>query len=124
MRIPIALVRIDALWDLAREEPRMSADTRSPVRRVNVMIAEHQYEQLARAGVNISALIRDLLEDHLSDHVINLSVSKKTYDLYTKVVGSTGATDADIEPLVVDVLKALLAKRLAALESLQKSLGA
>jgi hypothetical protein len=98
-------------------------ETRSPVRRINVMIAEHQYERLANAGVNISALIRDLVEDHISDHVINLSVSKKTHDLYTKVVSSTGATDEDIEPLLMEVLKRLLDQRLDKIRGLKKLLG-
>lgn len=97
-------------------------DGRSPVRRINVMIAEHQYERLARAGVNISALIRELLEDHMSDHVINLNVSRKAHDLYTKVVSTTGATDADIEPLLTEVLRRLLDQRLEKIKDLKRLL--
>lgn len=97
-------------------------DSRSPVRRINVMIAEHQYEKLSQAGVNISALIRNLLEDHMSDHVINLAVSKKTHDLYTKVVANTGATDADIEPLLMEVLRQLLDQRIEKIKGLKSLL--
>lgn len=101
----------------------MSGESRSPVRRINVMIAEHQYEALAKSGINISALIRDLVEDHISDHVINLSVSKKTHLLYTKVVSSTGATDEDFEPLILEALKKLLDQRLEKIKHLKESLS-
>jgi hypothetical protein len=98
-------------------------DDKSSVRRINIMIANHQYEQLSEAGINISGLIRDLIEDHISDHVINLAVSKKTHTLYSKVVASTGATDEDIEPLLVDVLKKLLDKRIEKIKYLREELN-
>ncbi len=97
--------------------------SRSAVRRINVMIAEHQYEKLTDAGINISALIRDLIEDHISDHVINLVVSPKTYEMYTRIVSNTGACDQDIEPLLVEVLKKLLEKRLEKIKELRSEMG-
>lgn len=96
---------------------------RSPIRRINVMIAEHQYETLTNAGVNISGLIRNLIEDHISKHVVALSVSERTHDMYTKVVANSGATDADIEPLFVEALKKVLAARVEKIKNLQNELG-
>jgi post-segregation antitoxin (ccd killing protein) len=96
---------------------------RSPVKRINVMIAEHQYERLSEAGINISGLIRDLIEDHISDHVINLRVSSKTYELYNRIVANTGATDEDIEPLLVDILRKLLNARLDKIKELRTEIG-
>ena len=98
-------------------------DTRSPVKRISIMIGEQQYEQLSQAGLNISALIRDLIEDHFNESVISLRVSKKTQQLYTKIVSNTGATDEDIEPLLVDVLRKLLDERLQKIRSLKSELG-
>lgn len=95
---------------------------RSPIRRISVMIREDQYEQLTEAGLNISAFIRDLIEDHFSDDVITLQVSKKSRQLYDRVISNTGATDQDIEPFVVDVLKNLLDDRLSKIKDLKSEL--
>lgn len=97
--------------------------SRSAVRRINIMIAEHQYEKLTDAGINISGLIRDLLEDHISNHVISLAVSPKTHEMYTRIVSNTGATDQDIEPLLIEVLKKLLEKRLEKINELRSEIG-
>jgi hypothetical protein len=97
---------------------------RSPVRRVNVIITEQQYEKLSKAGINISGLVRSLIEDHLSHHVITLGVSKKTYDFYAKIVANTGAEDKDIEPLLLDSLRKLLDQRIEKIKKLQSEIGA
>ncbi len=96
---------------------------RSPVKRISVMIGEQQYERLNKSGVNISAFIRDLIEDHFSDHVIHLTVGEKTHQLYVKVVSNTGATDADIEPLLIESLKKLLDQRLEKIKQLKSEIG-
>ncbi len=83
------------------------------------MIGEKQYERIAGAGLNISGFIRDLIDDHFSSHVISLSVSKKTHDLYEKIISNTGASDEDIEPLIVEVLKKVLDDRLEKIKSLK-----
>lgn len=88
-------------------------------KRISVLIAEDQYERLTKAQINVSALIRDLLEDYFSETKITLSVSRKTRDLYEKIVSNTGATDKDIEPLLTQVLKELLNVRLEQIKSLK-----
>lgn len=95
---------------------------RSKVKRVNVLIEEAQYEELVKAKLNISSFIRDLLEDHFSETVINLSVSKQTFDLYNEVISNTGATDGDIEPYLKEILKKVLDKRLRQIEKLKLKL--
>lgn len=89
------------------------------VKRISVLIEEDQYERLSKAQINVSGLIRDLLEDYFSDTKVTLSVSRKTRDLYEKIVSNTGATDKDIEPLLVQVLKDLLDVRLNKIKSLK-----
>ncbi len=89
------------------------------VKRISVLIEEDQYDRLSKAQINVSGLIRDLLEDYFSDTKITLSVSRKTRDLYEKIVSNTGATDKDIEPLLVQVLKDLLDVRLNKIKSLK-----
>lgn len=97
-------------------------EARSPIKRISIMVREDQYEQLSEAGLNISAFIRELIEDHFSEDVITLRVSKKSRQLYDKVVANTGATDADIEPFLVEVLRKLLDERLQKIKNLKMEL--
>jgi hypothetical protein len=93
--------------------------SQGPVKRISIMIGEDQYERLAKANINISALIRDLVEDYFSESKITVGVNKKTRELYDKIVSNTGATDQDIEPLLVEVLKKLLHERLEQIKALK-----
>lgn len=87
------------------------------------MIGEEQYERMVKAGLNISAFIRDLVDDHFSDDVISLRVSKKTRDLYHKIISNTGATDPDIEPFLIEMLKKVLDERLQKIKNLKNELS-
>ncbi len=93
-----------------------------PVKRISIMIGEEQYEELSKSNINLSGLIRDLLEDYLSESKITLSVSKKTRELYDKVVSNTGSQDKDIEPLLIVVLKQLLHNRIEAIKKLKSEI--
>lgn len=95
---------------------------RSPVKRINIMIEEDQYEQITKDGLNISGFIRGLIADHYSAHKITLSVSKKTSDLYNEIIANAGATDKDIEPFLHEVLKKVLDMRLEKIKNLKKKL--
>jgi len=92
------------------------------VKRMNIMIGEEQYEKLTKAKINVSSFIRDLLEDHFSQTVINISVNQETFDLYNEVISNTGASDADIEPYLKEVLKKVLDKRIKQIEKLKLKL--
>jgi hypothetical protein len=95
---------------------------RTAVKRISIMIGEEQYEMISKKGLNISAFIRGLIDDHFSQHLIALSVSKKTYDLYNNVISNSGATDKDIEPLLVEVLKKVLDERLDKIKTLRSEI--
>ena len=86
------------------------------------MIEEDQYKKITERGLNLSAFIRDLVNDYFSDHVINVSVKKETYQLYNQVISNTGATDKDIDPLLVEVLGKLLDVRLQKIQQLKSKL--
>ena len=74
-----------------------------PFRRISLMIREDQHDRLADLGVNVSGLVRSLIDDHLSESTITLSVSSEAADLYREIVSNTGSTDADIERLRTDL---------------------
>ena len=84
------------------------------------MVKAEQYETLSQQGINLSGLIRDLLDDHLSDHKITISVSEETRTLYDRIVANTGTTDIDIESYFKDALKELLDTKIKAMTKLKQ----
>ncbi|MCB0417952.1 MAG: hypothetical protein KDD39_09895 [Bdellovibrionales bacterium] len=91
-------------------------------KRISVMIREDQHEKLLELGINVSGQLRDLIDDFLSENTITLSVSPETMEIYHQVFTGTGATDAELEPLVVRALRDLLATRISRMQNLQKRL--
>jgi hypothetical protein len=93
-----------------------------PTKRISIMIGEHQHDMIVKNGLNISGLIRDLIEDHFSSSKITLAVSEKTSQLYSKIVANTGATDTDIEPFFTEALQNMLKARIKKMEQLSEEL--
>ena len=92
------------------------------LRRISLMIREDQHQRLLDSGLNVSGLMRDLVDDYMSDFKITLSVSEETRRIYDKVVSNTGATDADLEKYIVKALKELLKIRIKQMQDLEKKL--
>ena len=90
------------------------------MKRISLMVKAEQYETLSQQGINLSGLIRDLLDDHLSDHKITISVSEETRTLYDRIVANTGTTDIDIESYFKDALKELLDTKIKAMTKLKQ----
>jgi hypothetical protein len=91
-------------------------------RRISLMIREDQHLRLLDLGVNMSGLIRSLIDDHLSESKITLAVSEETAHLYQQIVSHTGSTDADIEPYLRAALKKMLKDRIGDMEKLHRSI--
>lgn len=91
------------------------------LRRISLMIREDQYEEVGKRGLNLSGLVRDLLDDHLSEHKITISVSEPTRELYDRIVSNTGSTDADVERYLKDALQLLLDGKIQEMEQLRKN---
>lgn len=92
------------------------------LRRISLMMREDQHQKLVDSGLNVSGLIRDLVDDYLSDFKITLSVTEETRQIYDRVVSNTGATDADLEKYIVKALKELLTARIEEMQKLEKTL--
>jgi hypothetical protein len=92
-----------------------------PLKRISLMIREDQYERLAKAGVNLSGLIRDLLDDYFGEHRVTLTVNPETHKLYSQIVSNTGSADTEIEPYLRSALQALLREKIIELQKLEKS---
>lgn len=91
-------------------------------RRISLMIREDQHARLTELGVNMSGLIRSLIDDHLSESKVTLSVSEEVSNLYRQIVSNTGSTDSDIEPYLRAALKRMLKERISQLEKLHRTI--
>ena len=91
-------------------------------RRISLMIREDQHLRLLELGVNMSGLIRSLIDDHLSESKITLAVSEETAHLYQQIVSNTGSTDAEVEPYLWAALKKMLKDRITQMERLHRTL--
>ena len=92
------------------------------LKRISLMIREDQYESVTQSGLNLSGLFRDLLDDHLSEYKIILSVSEETKQLYNLVISNTGSTDEDLEQYLKEGLKNLLEDKIKSMQSLKEKL--
>jgi hypothetical protein len=94
------------------------------LKRISLLIGENQYAQLSERGLNLSGLIRDLVDDYLSEHRITVSVSDETKKLYDQIVSNTGTSDADIERYFREALGQMLKDKIEKMKDLQsKSFG-
>lgn len=90
------------------------------LKRISLMIREDQYDILNKKGINLSGLVRDLLDDYVSDHKITVTVSEETKDIYNLVVSNTGSSDEELEPFLKKALGELLNERIKSMQSLAK----
>lgn len=103
-----------------RREPEQPPE--GEFRRISLMIREDQHEALSALGVNVSGLIRDLVDDYLSEHTVTIAVSEQTRALYQKIVADTGSGDHEVEPYLRKALRELLDQKIREMEKLRKSL--
>ena len=104
------------------DEDLKEANVSGDLRRISLMIREDQHQKLLDSGLNVSGLIRDLVDDYMSEHKITLSVTEETRRIYDQVVSNTGATDVDLEHYIVKALKELLKARIREMQDLEKNL--
>ena len=100
----------------------MSNNTSHDFRRVNVLIREDQYERISDKGLNMSGLIRGLLDDHFSDAKVVLSLSPDARQVYEHVISNFGVSDAVLEPYVLKALDAFLADKSKDFDRLRSSI--
>jgi antitoxin component of RelBE/YafQ-DinJ toxin-antitoxin module len=100
----------------------LSTSLEEPTHRVNVTILESQHAQLAKLGINVSALIRELLSDYLSRNTIVIRVDDDTRELYDTVVANTGATHEEVARELRPILARILDSKLERLKQLRRQL--
>lgn len=92
------------------------------MRRISLLIREDQFEKLQELELNVSGLIRDLIDDRLSASKITLSVREDTRKLYDQVVSNTGSTDGDFEEFLRAALRQMLKTKIKDMKKLEQQL--
>jgi hypothetical protein len=82
------------------------------LKRISLMIREDQYHLINKKGLNLSGLLRDLLDDYFSEHTITLSVEEETKEIYEMIISNTASSDADLEKYLRMSLKSLLKEKI------------
>lgn len=90
------------------------------LKRISLFIGEDQYEAINKKSLNLSWLLRDLIDDYLSHKKIVMTVSDETMDLYQKVIVGTGALEDEFEPFFREALAAFLKSRIESMRELEK----
>ena len=90
--------------------------------RINIMLREDQHQKVMDAGLNMSGLLRDLLDDHFSESKITLSVTPETKKIYENLISNFGGHDRDIEPHFVRVMDRVLKDKIDEIDALRKKL--
>jgi hypothetical protein len=92
------------------------------LKRISLLIGEDQYEQIGKRQLNLSWLIRELLDSYLDKNTINLTVSAETRELYEQIAGPQGEDiDKDFEPFLREALRSLLKVKIDKMQQLAKT---
>jgi hypothetical protein len=91
------------------------------LKRISLLIGEDQYKGINDRGLNLSWLIRDLIDDYLSERKIVLNVTDETLALYQKVISATGSLDQEFEPFFKNALQLFLKSKIESMQQLEKS---
>lgn len=92
-----------------------------PLKRISLLIREDQYDRITKEELNLSGLVRDLIDDHFSSDAITISASKETKKLYDRIVANTGTDDAELEGYFRESLHKLLKGKISQMQKLEKT---
>jgi len=100
----------------------MRDDRHENFKRVNVLVRPDQHQRVMSADLNMSGLIRGLLDDHFSEEKIVLSVSPRVKQVYQTLISNLGAEDRELEIYFLEALDKFLADKTRQIDDLRKSI--
>jgi len=100
----------------------MTRESGHKFKRINVLVRPDQYEKVNEVGLNMSGLIRGLLDDHFGDQRIVFSVSPRVKEVYQRVISNFGAEDRELEEHFLEALDKYLEKKTREIETLRQSI--
>jgi hypothetical protein len=92
------------------------------LKRTNVLITEAQSAEVHRRGLNLSGLVRDLLDDRFSNSSVTITLSARAKELYDTVVSNFGASDKELEPFLLEALDKFLKQKERKIAQLRSSI--
>lgn len=108
-----------AVLRIYRETKKLAEDK---YRRINILIRPEQHQKIQKAGLSLSGLVRDLLDDRFNENKITLSMSEDSKKLYDHIVSNFGVGDEELEHFFVQALDRFLDARSKEIETLRKKL--
>lgn len=91
-------------------------------KRVNLLIRPEHHEEIARRGLSLSGLVRDLLDDRFSETTITLSVKKESKIMYDHIISNFGASDEELAEYLVEALDRFLDDKGKQIDKLREEL--
>ena len=95
----------------------------SHLKRISLMIRENQYDKVNEEKLNLSGLVRNMLDDHFSGNKIVLHTSSATRTLYDKVMSNTGSSDTELEPYLQRAFQEFLKDKVKAIRELEEEVA-
>ena len=92
-------------------------------KRINILVRPDQYRKVSDSTLNMSGLVRALLDDHFSDEKIVFSVSPKAKAVYQTVISNMGGHDRELEPYFLQALDQYLASKTKQIDALRRSIA-
>ncbi|WP_419172330.1 hypothetical protein [Halobacteriovorax sp.] len=81
------------------------------MKRVNISIDESLHKKVHEDNLNLSALVREKLEDFYSESKITVSVTQEIHELYNKAMALTGGSDEELSPYISEAIIKYLANK-------------
>lgn len=100
----------------------MTQESTHKFKRINILVRPDQYEKVTQVGLNMSGLIRGLLDDHFGEQRIVFSVSPRVKEVYQQVISNFGAEDRELEEHFLEALDKYLEKKTREIEALRASI--
>ncbi len=100
----------------------MPAENSENFKRINLLVRPEQHERVMSSGLNMSGLVRGLLDDHFSEEKIVLSVSPRVKGVYQQLISNLGAEDRQLEVYFLEALDKFLADKTSQIDDLRKSI--
>ena len=118
---------IDILHIIVENRDMSKNDQKKDIhKRVNITIPTSYHEEVHKRGINLSGLVREAIEDQLSENSITISVSKETHSLYRQIFNETQSDDSEFEPFLKKALQEfidfLIQNRVESLEEIKQKL--
>ena len=91
-------------------------------KRISLLLREDQYDKIQDLGLNLSGLVRDLIDDRLTNRQVVITASSQTRSLYDHLISNCGATDHELEQCLLSAMDSLLETKIKTMEKMRSKI--